>query len=266
MARKKIALIGSGNIGGTLAHLIGLKELGDVVLFDIVDGVPQAGNQMTPKEGVDLINFFKTATGLDVQDVRRKQQGDFAVERAGGRLAIRVTTSGAGGGLILRGQLDPEGQAKLSINEIGLLPDQRTELDAIIADGQGVVLLGAPPYSGRTTTLYSILRSHDAYTTNVQTVELEPIGMIEGVRHNKFDPLEDGAEYSTTVRSILRRDPDVLAVAELPDEATAIEVTRADQERTRTYIGMRAENALGALQAGRILRRRAAPFLEPAAI
>jgi 3-hydroxyacyl-CoA dehydrogenase len=41
MARKKIALIGGGQIGGTLAHLIGLKELGDVVLFDIMEGLPQ---------------------------------------------------------------------------------------------------------------------------------------------------------------------------------------------------------------------------------
>lgn len=41
MARKKIALIGGGQIGGTLAHLAGLKELGDIVIFDIVDGVPQ---------------------------------------------------------------------------------------------------------------------------------------------------------------------------------------------------------------------------------
>ena len=41
MARDKIALIGSGQIGGTLAHLVGLKELGDVVMFDIAEGVPQ---------------------------------------------------------------------------------------------------------------------------------------------------------------------------------------------------------------------------------
>ena len=57
MARKKIALIGSGNIGGTLAHLIGLKELGDVVLFDIADGIPQGKAldiaESTPVEGVD---------------------------------------------------------------------------------------------------------------------------------------------------------------------------------------------------------------------
>ena len=41
MARPKIALIGAGQIGGTLAHLIGLKELGDVVLFDVAEGIPQ---------------------------------------------------------------------------------------------------------------------------------------------------------------------------------------------------------------------------------
>ena len=41
MARHKIALIGAGQIGGTLAHLVGLKQLGDVVLFDIAEGVPQ---------------------------------------------------------------------------------------------------------------------------------------------------------------------------------------------------------------------------------
>ena len=42
MARNKIALIGAGNIGGTLALLAGLKELGDIVLFDIAEGIPQA--------------------------------------------------------------------------------------------------------------------------------------------------------------------------------------------------------------------------------
>ena len=58
MARPKIALIGSGQIGGTLAHLIGLKELGDVVLFDIVEGVPQGKAldiaESSPVDGYDM--------------------------------------------------------------------------------------------------------------------------------------------------------------------------------------------------------------------
>src|SRR6201746_2687689 len=57
MARDKIALIGSGQIGGTLAHLIGLKELGDVVMFDIADGIPQGKSldiaESTPVEKGD---------------------------------------------------------------------------------------------------------------------------------------------------------------------------------------------------------------------
>src|SRR5246127_463893 len=57
MARDKIALIGSGQIGGTLAHLVGLKELGDVVMFDIAEGVPQGKAldiaQSSPVDGFD---------------------------------------------------------------------------------------------------------------------------------------------------------------------------------------------------------------------
>jgi malate dehydrogenase len=57
MARTRIALIGAGQIGGTLAHLVGLKQLGDVVLFDIMEGVPQGKAldlvQSSPVEGFD---------------------------------------------------------------------------------------------------------------------------------------------------------------------------------------------------------------------
>ena len=63
MARKKIALIGGGNIGGTLAHLAGLKELGDVVIFDIAEGMPQGKAldliESSPVEGFDS---FMTGT------------------------------------------------------------------------------------------------------------------------------------------------------------------------------------------------------------
>jgi malate dehydrogenase len=74
MARKKIALVGAGNIGGTLAHLIGLKELGDVVLFDIAEGIPQGKGldiaESTPIEGCDAAysgaNDYSAIAGADV--------------------------------------------------------------------------------------------------------------------------------------------------------------------------------------------------------
>jgi malate dehydrogenase len=74
MARKKIALIGAGNIGGTLAHLAALKGLGDIVLFDVVEGVPQGKaldlSQCGPVEGFDAritgTNDYKDIAGADV--------------------------------------------------------------------------------------------------------------------------------------------------------------------------------------------------------
>lgn len=74
MARKKIALIGAGNIGGTLAHLAALKNLGDIVLFDVVEGVPQGKaldlSQCGPVEGFDAkitgSNDYADIAGADV--------------------------------------------------------------------------------------------------------------------------------------------------------------------------------------------------------
>ncbi|WP_294253319.1 malate dehydrogenase [uncultured Sphingomonas sp.] len=74
MARKKIALIGSGMIGGTLAHLAAIKELGDIVLFDIAEGTPQGKAldlaQSAPVEGFDVTlkgaNSYEDIAGADV--------------------------------------------------------------------------------------------------------------------------------------------------------------------------------------------------------
>jgi malate dehydrogenase len=74
LARKKIALIGAGNIGGTLAHLAALKSLGDIVLFDVVEGVPQGKaldlTQCAPVEGFDAkvtgTNDYADIAGADV--------------------------------------------------------------------------------------------------------------------------------------------------------------------------------------------------------
>jgi malate dehydrogenase len=74
MARKKIALIGGGMIGGTLAHLAGLKELGDVTIFDIVDGLPQGKAldlaESSPVEGFDAkMSGTQKYAGIDGADV-----------------------------------------------------------------------------------------------------------------------------------------------------------------------------------------------------
>jgi malate dehydrogenase len=67
MARKKIALIGAGNIGGTLAHLAGLKNLGDVVMFDIAEGLPQ-GKALDLAQSSSVDGFASSMSGTNTYE------------------------------------------------------------------------------------------------------------------------------------------------------------------------------------------------------
>ncbi len=80
MARNKIALVGAGNIGGTLAHLAALKELGDVVLFDIIEGVPQ-GKSLDLAQSSPVIGFDTAFTGTN--DYKDLKGSDVVIVTAG---------------------------------------------------------------------------------------------------------------------------------------------------------------------------------------
>src|SRR5512143_838097 len=80
MGRKKIALIGSGMIGGTMAHLCALKRLGDVVLFDVIDGLPQ-GKALDLWEAGPIGGFDAAITGTT--QIKDSAGADVCVVTAG---------------------------------------------------------------------------------------------------------------------------------------------------------------------------------------
>jgi type IV pilus assembly protein PilB len=221
---------------------------GVYAVSSLVDGVRTPPEALPAAEAVKIIDFWKGIAKLDVADRRKKQVADIAVEQGDSRKKVRLTTIGGQGGPRMTLLMEPEAQVRRKPAELGLLEPQMAELKKIIEDSHGVVLLGAPLDGGRTTSMYTIVKMHDAYTKNVQTIEIDVQDALEGVRQNKFDPQADGAEFSTLTRTIMRRDPDVVALAELPDAATAKEIARIDQERTRTYVSLKADNAMQALQ------------------
>lgn len=213
----------------------------------IIDGVRHPGEQYTAQKAKAIIDFWKSAAGLDVKDVRRRIIGKCTVIRDDVKSQIRMISIGHQGGLRLTMMFDPADSVRRKADDMGFTPQQRQALDEIVKAKAGLVLLAAPPQNGRTTTLYSVIQLHDAYTSNVQTLEIEPLAELEGIRQVEFKPTDD-AEFSTTIRSILRRDPDVVAVAELPDVDTAREISNADLGRTRVYISLNADSALAAVQ------------------
>lgn len=214
----------------------------------LVDGVRQAGEKMLPQMALKVIDFWKSAGGLDIEDRRRRLSGSASIRTDAETVPIRITSMGSKGGQRLTLTVNPSKAVRLKAEGLGLLDQQYETVRTLASEEEGLVLLAAPAHSGRSTTLYAMLKLHDAYTSNIQTVEIEPQDALEGIRQIEFDPYKEGAEYSVTVRSVLRRDPDVVGIAELPDEATAREIVMADMERMRIYVSLNAEDALMATQ------------------
>lgn len=221
---------------------------GTYVARMMVDGVAVNGDTFPQANAVKIMDFWKAAAKLDLADRRRKLVGESNVESGTNKTKMRVTSVGVQGGMKLALLFEPEKAVKRKVEDLGMLPEQMAELKAIAEGPKGVVLLAGQPDTGRTTTFYSVMQLHDAYTGTLQTIEMEPQLAMEGIRHTVFDPTAEGADYATSVRSLLRRDPDMLAVAELPDANTAKEIAKADFERTRVYLGVRADSAQQALE------------------
>lgn len=214
----------------------------------LVDGVRHPLRQgLAAAEALKIIDFWKSAAGMDLADRRKRRTADIKVGRHDIEEVVRINTVGGQAGVRLGMLFDPAGAVDRDASELGLTDAQFAEMKALVDDSRGVVVIGAAGNSGRTTALYSIIEMHDAYTSNVQTIEFEIQRAIEGVRQNVFDPQAEGPEFSTLARSILRRDPDVVAIADMPDAATAIELSRSDHERTRIYTCIKVEGAIQAL-------------------
>jgi len=214
------------------------------------DGVPTAIRQLPKAEASAVMDTLKSAAGLDVNERRKKLRGElkFGVGDQATTDAW-VVTSGSSQGMRLVLIVNPAKAVDRKIEDLGLQGQQAEHLKQIIDDAKGVVLLTSPKGHGRTTLLYAMIRAHDAYTQNIQLLELETPLPIEGVRHNIFEPTEQGAEFSTTARSILRRDPDVAGIAEMPDADTAQTVARADLQQTRVYLSLQQPEPIQAVQA-----------------
>lgn len=215
----------------------------------LVDGVRQAGDPLNRADANQIIDFWKSCAGLDVKDRRRKLQGEVSVSGEGMSTAtVKAVTSGSASGMRLSLIFNPAEAVRRKPADLGMLDKQFEIVSGWVNEPGGVVLIAGPADSGRTTTLYSVVKMHDAYTANMSTIELDIEDAIEGVKQLHFDPAEEGADFATVVRSNLRRDPDVLAVAELPDAETAANIARADLERSRVYLSLRANDALEAVQ------------------
>lgn len=195
---------------------------GGYVVWQVIDGVRYRQNTIPADAANAAIDYLKRAGGLDVQDRRRRQTGQFRMRSAGTETVVDIAASGAASGQTARLDFDRTKRVNKPLDTLGLLPPQLELIGATLdpKDRHGIFLVGAPAGHGLTTTCYSLLGRHDAFTSNIKTLERHVELQLDGVDHGTFDASNPQADYPTNLQSILRRDPDIVLLADLKDQGT----------------------------------------------
>jgi general secretion pathway protein E len=167
-----------------------------------------------------VVNRLKTMSRLDIAEKRRPQDGRLKTTRAGTDIELRVSTlpTAFGEKMVLR-IFGPDILLK-DLEALGFYPDEMGHFNDFISRPHGIILVTGPTGSGKTTTLYSALKTIASREINVTTIE-DPIEMVyEDFNQTAVQP-KAGVTFAVALRHILRQDPDVIMVGEIRDVETA---------------------------------------------
>lgn len=207
-----------------------------------IDGVKYKRDPLPAETSVKLIDYIKDIAGLNVEDRRRQQTGAFSLNGPNGEVKCHAMTAGSSSGQVLRIEFNREERLVKPFDGLGLLPSQSEALQSLVEphDRHGVVLIGAPPGHGLSTSLYSFLNRHDAYTSNIKTLEREIETQLDGVDQIQWDSSNPDVDFATNLQSILRRDPDVVMTGEVTDQDTAEVMIEPGSDGPLMYVPIRA--------------------------
>ncbi len=185
-----------------------------------IDGV--LFETISPPHGMHaaIVSRIKIMANLDIAERRLPQDGRIRVLINSRNIDMRVSTlPGSHGEKVVIRILD-DSVSKLSLSSLGIGEDTLAILQHQIQQPHGIILVTGPTGSGKSTTLYSCLRTMDLQRLNVSTVEDPVEYQLEGVTqvqvHDRI-----GMSFSAALRSLLRQDPDVILVGEIRDAETA---------------------------------------------
>ena len=185
-----------------------------------VDGTLREVVQPNKALHAALISRLKIMAELDIAEKRLPQDGRISLRIGGRAVDVRVSTlpSAHGERAVLR--LLDKGDAKFSLESLGMSGATLSRFDKLIKQPHGIVLVTGPTGSGKTTTLYASLSRVDIASTNVLTVE-DPVEYeLPGIGQTQVNPKID-LTFAKALRAILRQDPDVVMIGEIRDYETA---------------------------------------------
>jgi len=205
---------------------------------------------VVPREQMDyFIHFIKELACLDANEKRKPQNGKFRTRQQKLKQNVdwKVTTAGSTAGEQMRlKQVSKEHDQRL--NELGFATDQQAHLNHCREQSQGLFLVTGPGKSGVTSTLYALIRNHDAFLNNINTLEKQPATELLNITQNVFTLTDTGSTtYAQKLQSIARLGADVIGVGECEDAETAKIASAAAMDGKIVYVVMRADSVLQAL-------------------
>ena len=190
-----------------------------------VDGSLSEMGQRIP-QGVDsaLISRFKVLSKMNIAEHRRAQDGSFTIKYKNRAQDFRINTLPVAGRekmviRVLAPQMDAK-QAKSDVIQIvGAHEDDIKKIKYLVSCPNGIVLTSGPTGSGKTTTLYAILKYLNSDDVNITTIE-DPVEIkLEGINQSAVNP-KAGITFANSLRAILRQDPDTILIGEIRDYET----------------------------------------------
>lgn len=185
-----------------------------------VDGVLYTSLLLPRAVHPAVVSRIKILSNLKIDEMRVPQDGRFHSVIDSQKIDFRVSTfpTSFGEKVVLR-LLDPT-QGVKTFESLGLDGRNRQVVEEAMARPFGMILLSGPTGSGKTTTLYAILKTLNQEEVNVVSLEDPVEYFIEGVSQSQIKP-EIGYTFASGLRSILRQDPDVILIGEIRDNETA---------------------------------------------
>jgi len=210
-----------------------------------------------------VVARIKILSNLRIDETRIPQDGSFSAKVEGQNVDFRVSTLPTilGEKVAIRVLNPLTGLKKLE--DLGFSLRDKNVVEEMIKKPYGLILATGPTGCGKTTTLYTILRSLNREGVNIITLEDPVEYFIEGINQSQIKP-DIGYTFSKGLRHILRQDPDIIMVGEVRDSETANLATHAALTGHIVLSTLHTSNALGVIP--RLIDLGVQPFLIPSTL
>lgn len=223
-----------------------------------IDGNLKTVITLPKKIASALVSRVKILSNLKIDEKRKPQDGRFRIEDLGKTIDFRVSSfPTAYGEKVVMRILDTDA-GLMKLGKLGIQGRDKEVIEKMIKEPYGIVLITGPTGSGKSTTLYSMLRIVNKEEVNIITLE-DPIEyVLDGINQSQVRP-EIGYTFASGLRSVLRQDPDIIMVGEIRDEETAELAIHASLTGHLVLSTLHTNSAAGAIP--RLIDMEVQPFL-----